>query len=110
MIGRTFQGEPACLIANTSANALRQPARGRPNGRVVDLELAHRYTFCGGPSDATLGCSDETAPLIFQGGVSNSCLVDCVTRRFREVKHRRIGWFVGDIVAAVPHAGQRSRT
>ena len=67
--------------------------------KVVGLELAHRCTFCGGPSDATLGCSDETAPLIFQVGVSNSCLVDCVMRRFREVNHRRIAQFAGDMVA-----------
>jgi hypothetical protein len=34
--------------------------------KVVGLELADRCTFCGGPSEATLGCPDETAPLIFQ--------------------------------------------
>jgi hypothetical protein len=73
---------------------------GAPQWKVVGLELAHWCTFCGCPSEAKLGCPDERAPLIFQVGVCNSCLVDCVMRRFREVKHQRFAQLAGVITAA----------
>jgi hypothetical protein len=68
--------------------------------KVVGLERAHLCTFCGGPAEATVGCPDETAPLIFQVGVCTNCLVDCVMRRFREVKHQRIARLAHDEVEA----------
>jgi hypothetical protein len=75
------------------------PESARP-WKVVGLELAHKCTFCGAPSEATLGCPDESAPLIFQVGVCNSCLVDSVLRRFREVKHERVVQLSHDTVKA----------
>jgi hypothetical protein len=81
---------------------------GAPQWKVVGLGLAHRCTFCGGPSEATLACPDEAAPVIFQVGVCNNCLVDCVMRRFREVKHQRIAQLAGDMTAAA-HAVRDAR-
>jgi hypothetical protein len=43
---------------------------------------------------------DETAPLIFEVGVCHNCLVDCVMRRFREVKHGRMVQLARDMTAA----------
>ena len=75
--------------------------------KVVGLELAHRCTFCGAPSEATVGCPDETTPLIFQIGICNSCLVDC--GRFREVKHARMVALAKDMTAAA-NAIREART
>jgi hypothetical protein len=36
--------------------------------KVVGLELAHRCTFCGRPSSATVGCPDDGAPVLWQAG------------------------------------------
>jgi hypothetical protein len=89
---------------------LTPPIReGAPQWKVVGLRLAHRCAFCGSPSEATLGCPDETAPLIFQVGVCNSCLADCVMRRFREVKHQRIAQLAGDMTAAANEIAEARR-
>jgi hypothetical protein len=69
--------------------------------KVVGLELAHQCTFCGAPSEATVGCPDETAPLMFQIGVCNSCLVDSVLQRFKEVKRQRLERLGHDTIKAV---------
>jgi hypothetical protein len=69
--------------------------------RVVGLELADRCTFCGAPSEATLGCPDETASLVFQIGVCNACLVDSVLQRFREVKRQRLERLGYDTIRAI---------
>jgi hypothetical protein len=37
---------------------------------------------------------------VFEVGIDNNCLADCVMRRFSEVKHRRIAQLAGDMVAA----------
>jgi hypothetical protein len=68
--------------------------------KVVGLELAHQCAFCGAPSEATVGCPDETTPLIFQVGVCNSCLVDSVLQRFREVRYQRTVRLARDMNAA----------
>jgi hypothetical protein len=71
-------------------------SEGASQWKAVGLELAtHRCTFCGGPTEATLGCPDEAAPLIFQ--VS---LLDCVIRRFRELKHGRMVQLARDMTSA----------
>jgi hypothetical protein len=54
----------------------------------------------GGASEAILGCPDESAPFVFEVETCNNCLVDCVMRRFSEVKHLRIVQLAGDMVAA----------
>jgi hypothetical protein len=58
--------------------------------KIVGLERAHLCSFCGGPSEATLGCPDETAPLISHIGICNNCLVDSALRRWSDVKHARL--------------------
>jgi hypothetical protein len=73
---------------------------GAPQSKVIGLELAHRCTFCGGPSEATLGCHDATAPIIFQIQIRNNCLVDCVTPRSCEVNRGRLVQLARDTVAA----------
>ena len=65
---------------------------------VVGLELAHRCT-----------CPDKSTPLIFQIGICNSCLVDCVMRQFREVKHARMVALAKDMTAAA-NAIREART
>jgi hypothetical protein len=68
--------------------------------KVVGLERAHVCTFCGGPSEATVGCPDENAPLIWQIGICNHCLVDCCMQRFRQVKHQRAVQLADDMRSA----------
>jgi hypothetical protein len=34
--------------------------------RIVGLERAHLCTFCGGPSEATVVCPDDGAPVLWQ--------------------------------------------
>jgi hypothetical protein len=92
---------------------LTPPVVNSPSWKVVGLELAHKCTFCGAPSEATLGCPDERAPLIFQVGVCNLCLVDSVLRRFREVKHQRLeqhGYDTIEAANAIREARQRFKT
>jgi hypothetical protein len=67
---------------------------------VVGLELAHRCTFCGRPSSATVGCPDDGAPVLWQVGICDGCLTDCVMRRFSEVKHERMVQLAHDTLAA----------
>ena len=71
-----------------------------PTWKVVGLELAHNCTFCGAPSEATVGCPDEHAPFIFQVGVCNHCLVDMVMQRFTHVKHQRVARLAYDTTRA----------
>jgi hypothetical protein len=68
--------------------------------KVIGLEMADRCTFCGGPSEATVGCPDEAAPLIFQVGVCSHCLTDAVMARFAEVKAERTAQLAMDMAAA----------
>ena len=68
--------------------------------KVVGLERVHACTFCGAPSEATVGCPDENAPLVWQIGICNQCLVDCCMQRFREVKHQRMVLFADDMRSA----------
>jgi hypothetical protein len=68
--------------------------------KVVGLEMADRCTFCGAPSEATVGCPDEAAPLIFQVGVCSHCLTDAVMARFAEVKAARTAQLAMDMSAA----------
>jgi hypothetical protein len=68
--------------------------------KVVGLEMADRCTFCGAPSEATVGCPDEAAPLIFQVGVCSHCLTDAVMVRFAEVKAARTARLAMDMSAA----------
>src|SRR5271166_2234448 len=60
-----------------------------------------RCTFCGCSNvEATVGCPDENGPLVFNVGVCSNCLVDCVMRRFSEVKHQRLARLGQDMAAA----------
>jgi hypothetical protein len=79
---------------------LTPPTDAPRRWKVVGLELAHKCTFCGDPSEATVGCPDETAPLIFQVGVCSHCLTDAVMARFAEVKAARTAQLAMDMAAA----------
>jgi hypothetical protein len=67
--------------------------------KVVGLEMADRCTFCGAPSEATVGCPDETAPLIFQVGVS-ALLNGRSDGPLREVKTERTARLAMDMATA----------
>jgi hypothetical protein len=57
--------------------------------RSVGAELADRCTFCDGPADATVGCPDGAASILWQIGVCNACIADTLMTRFAAVKHER---------------------
>jgi hypothetical protein len=61
---------------------------------------AHLCTFCGRPSSAIVGCPDDGAPILWQVGVCDDCLTDCVMRRFSEVKYQRTVALADDMSAA----------
>jgi hypothetical protein len=71
-----------------------------PRWKVVGLEMADQCTFCGAPSEATVGCPDEAAPVIFQVGVCSHCLTDAVMARFAEVKAARTARLAMDMSTA----------
>jgi hypothetical protein len=50
----TVPREPACPDRQHPCNLSPPTSEGAPQWKAVGLELAHRCTFCGGPSEATL--------------------------------------------------------
>jgi hypothetical protein len=68
--------------------------------RVVGLERALQCTFCGGPSEAILGCPDENAPLVWQIGVCAQCIADTIMTRFAALKHQRTVQLANDMTKA----------
>jgi hypothetical protein len=77
-----------------SSEPLRSPFRSVKAWRA---DRAYVCTFCGRPLSATVGCPDDGAPVVWQVGICNNCLVDCVMRRFSEVKHQRISQLAEDM-------------
>jgi hypothetical protein len=96
MIGQSFKG--ARMSDREQPRDLTPPTAGR--WKVVGLELAHRCTFCNRPASATVGCPDDGAPVLWQVGVCDDCLTDCVMRRFSEVKHQRVLQLADDMRSA----------
>jgi hypothetical protein len=79
---------------------LRDVTLGWRQWKVVGADRAHVCTFCGRPASATVGCPDDGAPILWQVGVCDDCLTDCVTRRFSEVKHQRVVQLAREMSAA----------
>jgi hypothetical protein len=92
--------QPSVQGGHTPDRQIRNLTPAPRQWKVVGLELADQCTFCGAPSEATVRCPDEAAPLIFQVGVCSHCLTDAVMARFAEVKAARTAQLGMDMSAA----------
>jgi hypothetical protein len=90
----TVDAEPVAPPRAGPARNLTPPiaadAQRSPKWIAVGADRAHLCTFFGRPSSATVGCPDESAPILWEVGVWDGCLTDCLMRRFSEMKHQRI--------------------
>jgi hypothetical protein len=68
--------------------------------KMIGGDRSHVCNFCGKPSSAVVGCPDEDAPVVWQIGVCDDCLTDCVMVRFAAVKHQRMMALAKDMHAA----------
>ena len=67
---------------------------------VVGANRPNICTFCGRPSSATVSCPDKDTPILWQIGICDDCLTDCVMARFVAVKHERMVQLAHDTAAA----------